>query len=386
MVGQVVIGRADDVDVPVLDLKASRCHARLYLQSGQFEIEDLGSANGTYVREVRIEAGRRVPIIAGESVAVGDLVLMVRPMATTAAPGPSPMAHVLGLAERAAAGTINVLLLGETGVGKDVMARLIHNKSPRNTGPFVVVHGAALADPLVESELFGHEKGAFTGALSTKPGLFESAEGGTVFLDEVGELSPSLQAKLLRVIEQKEVTRIGALRPRPMDVRFVAATNRDLEAEVVAGRFRKDLFFRLSGVCLTIPPLRQRRSEINGFIDRFLGEACRALGRTTVPILDDDARMALRDHDFPGNIRELRQCIERACLLGEPGGPLLRADLHLLPPPVRPDDERGRIIEALKSCGGHQGRTARALGMSRKVLMCRLDEYGLPRPRKGQPS
>ena len=180
-------------------------------------------------------------------------------------------------ASRAARSTISVLLFGETGVGKEVLARAIHAHSPRSAGPFMGINCASLSESLLESELFGSEKGAFTGAVQARAGLFEAANGGTVFLDEVGELPLATQAKLLRVLEERVVTRLGSTRPRPIDVRFVAATNRNIETEDAQGGFRRDLYFRLNGIALTIPPLRERPGEVEVFARTFLAAACREL-------------------------------------------------------------------------------------------------------------
>jgi hypothetical protein len=213
---------------------------------------------------------------------------------------------------RVAPAAVNVLVLGETGAGKDIVASLLHELSPRAGHRLVGFNCASFPEPLLESELFGHERGAFTGAVSPKPGLLETADGGTVFLDEVGELPASMQAKLLRAIESREVTRLGGLAPRRIDVRFVAATNRDLEAEVAAGRFRRDLFFRLNTVTVTVPPLRERRSEIEPLARLFLASA---RSRFNLPALDfaPAAMDALEAHTWPGNVRELRNAIERRC-------------------------------------------------------------------------
>jgi two-component system, NtrC family, response regulator AtoC len=303
------------------------------------------------------------------------------------------MRRVQALAERAAAGDINVLILGETGVGKEVLARAIHVASSRAARPMVCINCAALSQSLLESELFGHERGAFTGAGAAKPGLLETAPGGTIFLDEVGELPPALQAKLLRVIETHEVLRVGSTRARKIDVRFIAATNRDLEAEVSRDGFRRDLYFRLNGMTLTIPPLRERPLDLPILARGFVS----ALGRGRAPRIAEPAMAVLRAHGWPGNVRELRNVIERALLLCD-GPELLPAHL---PAPVpaateEPDaapasaptapatvaDERALILAALAACGGNQSRAARQLGISRKVLIARLDRYGTARPRR----
>ncbi len=405
--GELVLGRGEEADLVLDDPLVSRRHARLRVApgpTGAIEIEDLGSANGTVVREARLAPGDRAPVWPGEAIGIGALTLMVRggrPASSTALEddgvGPA-MRQVLALADRAAGSGINVLVLGETGVGKEVLARRIHDRSARAGRPFVALHGAALSEALLESELFGHEKGAFTGAAQAKPGLLETAPGGTVFLDELGELPPSLQAKLLRVVERREVIRVGGLAPRPIDVRFVAATNRHLEAEVARGAFRQDLYFRLNGITLVVPPLRERRGEIAGLAARLLGELARA-ERRPPPRLGAAARAALEAYAFPGNVRELRNVLERALLLCD-GPELAPAHLGLGPGPA-PDevpalaagaanrgadgDDRGTILEALAACAGNQSRAAKRLGISRKALIARLDALGLPRPRKGRP-
>jgi DNA-binding NtrC family response regulator len=311
------------------------------------------------------------------------------------------MREVRSAAERAAAGNINVLILGETGVGKDVLARYVHRVSRRASKPFLRLNCAALAENLLESELFGHEKGAFTGAQQAKPGLLETAEGGTVFLDEVGELPLAIQAKLLQVIETREVLRLGSVRGRTIDVRFVAATNRDLEREVENGKFRQDLYFRLNGFTVLVPPLRDRVEEILPLALRFLGEAARQAGASRIPFLSDEAVTLLTQYAWPGNVRELRNVIERAVLLCADDAIAARhlpaekmgRPTSMLPPPVASDatppeipvpttDERERILRVLASCGGNQSQAARILGIARNTLLARLEAYGVPRPRK----
>jgi transcriptional regulator with PAS, ATPase and Fis domain len=340
------------------------------------------------------------------------------------------MQDLYALAARVAHGTISVLILGETGVGKEVLAEKVHKLSPRKDKPYLRLNCAALSETLLESELFGYERGAFTGAVGTKAGLLETADGGSVFLDEVGELPLSMQVKLLRVIEERVVLRVGGLKPRPLDVRFIAATNRDLEAEVARSSFRQDLYFRLNGATLVIPPLRERLGEIVGLARAFLDHAARQAGLRNPPELGDEALQALLGYSWPGNIRELRNMIERAVLLsGE--GPILARHLPLekmrvtfaatgsgrppqaahtqhhapddrLPPkeedptgvkrvegnPVLRrgpkltlDEERAQIEAALLACGGNQTRAAKMLGIARRTLINRVKEFGLVRPR-----
>jgi DNA-binding NtrC family response regulator len=304
------------------------------------------------------------------------------------------MRDLYRVAERVARGVISVMILGETGVGKEVLAEHVHARS-RAKSPFVRINCAALSAPLLESELFGYEKGAFTGADEAKPGLLESADGGTVFLDEVGELPPALQAKLLRVLEQKEVLRVGALKPRRVDLRFICATNRDLEAEMQSGSFRRDLYFRLSGVTLTIPPLRERRTEIEPLARMFAARASKELERSTPLVISPRAMELLISHDWPGNVRELRNVIDRASLLtsGDVIEPEhLPTDKLLQSLPSRPielalsgdsPDERRRIQEAMDRSGGNQTKAAKLLGVSRRTLGLKLGKYGFIRPRKG---
>jgi DNA-binding NtrC family response regulator len=312
------------------------------------------------------------------------------------------MQRLYRLVERVAAGNVSVLLLGETGVGKEVVAEAVHRLSPRAEKPFLRLNCAAFTETLLESELFGYEKGAFSGAAQTKPGLLETAQGGTVFLDEVGEMPLSLQAKLLRVIEERRVMRVGGLKDRPIDVRFVAATNRDLSTEIAAGRFRQDLYYRLDGISIMIPPLRERRGEIEELARLFIARATPQ--GTRPPELAPTALELLRAYEWPGNIRELRNVIERAVLLSLDGvialehlpveklrAGFVRAtavsvaappSVALAPEPMRGDPERERVIEALQQCAGNQTHAARLLGISRGTLLARLNEYNLPRPRK----
>jgi two-component system response regulator AtoC len=315
------------------------------------------------------------------------------------------MRRVYSLAQSAARGTISVLLLGETGVGKDKMAEEIHRMSPRAKAPFVSFNCGALAENLLASELFGHEKGAFTGASDAKPGLLETAPGGTVFLDEIGDLPMSLQVHLLRVLETRMITRVGSLKPRPIDVRFISATNRDLEAEIASGRFRRDLFFRINGIAIQIPPLRERRGEIVTLARMFLASFARRDNRPA-PELSAEVAHLCEAYPWPGNVREVRNVMERALLLCD-GPEILVEHLSLetmaansinfassapavfpggapVPPSTfaGPDEERDRILRVMAEHGGNQSRAAKALGIARSTLISRLESYGVPRPRK----
>ncbi|XXY92323.1 sigma 54-interacting transcriptional regulator [Sorangium sp. So ce296] len=336
--GCVVLGRDEGCDVRIEDRSVSRRHAVLHV-GPPLRIEDLGSANGTFVGEqqlpgvtARTHRLRRLSrdsaeIGIGERFNLGATTIVVgrAPAEAAAAPDCCAPADVvvrapamLALYEqaaRAARSLISVLILGETGVGKEVLARTLHARSPRVSGPYVELNCAALPPSLLEGELFGHEKSAFTGASQARPGLLESAHGGTLFLDEIGELPLAFQAKLLRVLEDRKVLRIGGRTPRRIDLRFVAATNRDLEAEVARGAFRQDLYFRLNGISLVVPPLRERVAEIGPLADRFLEEACRQLEQRSAPRLSPEALAVLEAYAWPGNVRELRNVIERAAVL-----------------------------------------------------------------------
>ncbi len=405
--GEYVVGRGEGCDVRVADASLSRRHAVVRLRP-RLTVEDLGSANGTRVRGRPLAAGAPVEVAPGEVFELASVLCVVETPETdparrppSAAPGvvvaDPAMAELHALVARVAAGSIHVLLLGETGVGKEVFAAALHRLSPRADKPFLRLNCAAFTETLVEAELFGHEKGAFTGAVTARAGLLESAQGGTVFLDEVGELPLTLQAKLLRVLEDREVRRVGAVATRPFDARVVAATNRDLQAEIAAGHFRSDLYFRLNGFSLTIPPLRRRPGEVLPLAEHFLAEAARRMPGSRAPSLAADARDALLRYAWPGNIRELRNVMERAHLLagdGDVNAKLL--GLAVDPAPAAPPDaatslrgalereERQRIVDALERTRGNQTRAAALLGISRRTLIDKLELHGLPRPRKGR--
>jgi two-component system response regulator AtoC len=301
------------------------------------------------------------------------------------------------LAERIAAGDISVLLVGETGVGKEVVAEEIYRRSPRAGRPFLRLNCGALSESLLESELFGHERGAFTSAVAAKPGLLETADGGVVLLDEIGEMPMTLQVKLLRVLEDREVRRIGGVKSQPLDLRFIAATNRDLEKHAARGLFRQDLYYRLAGTTLEVPPLRRRPGDIGPLVHTFLLHASRNSARhlRAPPTISPEALALLRAYRWPGNIRELRNVIESAVLLAgnamiTPAHlPLERMQAGNRPPtpteePTETffDESRQNVIEVLNACGGNQSRAARQLGMSRGALIRRLERYGVVRPRK----
>jgi DNA-binding NtrC family response regulator len=304
--------------------------------------------------------------------------------------GRSPaMRELFGMINRLAPHARNVLITGETGTGKELVARALHVLGPRRDKRLVTVNCSALVESLFESELFGHVRGAFTGATADKVGVFEAANGGTVFLDEVGELPAGTQAKLLRTIENGEVQRVGSVEHKRVDVRVIGATNRRLDAEVAAGRFRSDLYYRLNVVEITVPPLRERAEDIPyltaAFVRRFAHDFARPITGLTAA-----AEERLSRWPWPGNVRELRNVIERACLLCE-GHLLTEADLarSLTAPPVLtqgaapeeespgPPPDRAEMQAALDSTGGNKSLAARRLGISRRALYRLIDKFGI---------
>ncbi len=290
------------------------------------------------------------------------------------------MLEVLKLINRAAPTDSSVLILGESGTGKEMVARAIHERSPRKAGPVVAIHCGGLQRDILESELFGHERGAFTGAHATKPGLFEMADKGTVFLDEIGEMAPDSQVKLLRAIETRSFYRVGGTRPRQVDVRVVAATNKDLGEAVRQGLFRQDLFYRINTISISLPPLRDRPEDIPLLAEHFLGE------RPSVsPMrMSEAAVAALSRYSWPGNVRELRHVIQRAVILA-PGETV---ELQDLPPDLQPQGnrsesssrrldalERHHIVAVLQQVQGHRGKAATILGIDPKTLYRKVVTY-----------
>ena len=312
--------------------------------------------------------------------------------------------------KRVAPSTANILIVGETGTGKELVARFIHQESARSDGPFVAVNCGAFVETLVEAELFGHERGAFTGAIASKPGWFEAANGGTIFLDEIGDLAPALQVKLLRVLQEREVVRVGSREPIAIDVRVIAATNIDLDQAVRLGRFRQDLFYRLNVARIDLPPLRDRIGDILPLADHFLASYAAEQNRPELGLGVEASRQLLA-YLWPGNIRELENVIHHAVLVAH-GATIMPADLTLSTHGMRPDDrgnpqadalvaEFRRLFDqdtpslydhvsqqlvraALDHCEGNQVQTARLLGISRNVLRSHLMRLGViaTRPKK----
>ena len=438
--GELRIGRAEDSDIILDNPSVSRNHAVLKITGGAVSVKDMGSANGTRIGGKRLPPDGEGPVPPGVAILIGGASLVVHQLACAQSferPGregnsavrevimasehiralksgnqalsaspygdlvvESPaMRKLFELVDRIAPGTIAVLLTGETGVGKEVVAAAIHERSPRRGRPYLRLNCSAFAENLLESELFGFEAGAFSGARTAKPGLFETANGGTVLLDEIGEMPMPIQAKLLRVIETHEVIPIGGTRVRKLDVRFISATNRDLRARISKGLFREDLYFRLSGVAVEVPPLRTRRLEIAPLARLFAAEAAEALGRKGAPVLDPDALLFLEEQPWPGNVRELRNCVERAVLVSnsntltvddidpnrESSPPRkTQKTMQIIVPRVTETSESAeleQIKEALTLCAGNQTRAAALLGIARRTLVKKLASMGLPRPR-----
>jgi two-component system response regulator AtoC len=356
----VNVGRDSDNVIRVDDASVSRRHLELHASEDGAFVVDLGSSNGTLLvrsnpsRDEDVGPGtahrlpphQPVPLRIGEAVRVGPAMIFLQVKTRTSQSqlkavrlegGAQPvlvdpeMKKAYELLSRAAQSDVSVLITGETGAGKEMMAETVHRRSRRAHAPYLQLNCAALPETLLESELFGHEKGAFTGAHATKVGLLEATEGGTVFLDEIGELALGTQAKLLRVLEERTLLRVGGVKSRRINVRFVTATNRDLVRESRDGRFRSDLYYRISGLVVRIPPLRQRRSEIEPLARHFLRQFCRRLEQSE-PYLSAEALEVLLDYEFPGNVRELRNVIERAALVAgrDPIGP---EHILLDPPP-----------------------------------------------------
>ena len=404
--GPVIIGSDPEVDVAVEDRHVSGRHCELSLGPSGVSLRDLGSLNGTKVQGVAVQGAVLGP---GAVITVGTTHIVFEqeptpgeaaaadPGAELALEGPSrfgeavgvspAMRRVFALLSRIAPTDLTITILGETGTGKDVLARAVHRASPRAEAPFVVFDCGAVAPTLIESQLFGHERGAFTGAHEDRQGAFERAQGGTLFLDEIGELSLDLQPKLLRVLEQRRVARLGSTTERPVDVRIVCATNRDLELEVRKGQFRQDLFFRINGAVVTLPPLRERREDLVVLVGHFAAK----LGGLAV---SPEALAILTSYDWPGNVRELRNVLASATAVSDgaslrprdfllfsgPGSRARRAPtLDGLPLAGRSLEsiESAAIRQTLDHCGGNKTQAARALGIAPSTLYAKVKKYGL---------
>jgi transcriptional regulator with GAF, ATPase, and Fis domain len=377
--GTLRIGRGADADVVLDDPATSRLHASISSSSPSsgLEIADAGSAHGVFVNGMRLQAPRALR--GGDVVRLGKTLFVAvddieaqEPLAweidgRVELVGTAAARRALDLAQRFAGTALSILLLGETGTGKDVLARAVHAASRRD-GPLVAVNCAALPKELAESQLFGHKKGAFSGATDHHRGYFVAAHGGSLFLDEVGDLSLEVQAKLLRVIETMEVMPVGAVDTVRVDVRLVAATCQDLQKQVELGRFRQDLYHRLRGVALWMPPLRERNEEIPPLVKHFLTEGS----------VDVDALETLLLHTWPGNVRELRQVLQAASVRAQARS-ITRADLELAAaePAAARAPNVDEVVAALVRHNGNVSRAARDLGAHRAQIYRILEEHGL---------
>ncbi len=413
---EFVIGSGMNVDLKLDDSAASRRHCEIKVDEHGYNICDLESTNGTFVNGVRIASAFLNP---GAELNIGNTKIVFCPLEEARELQISPsdsfgtvvghsvaMRRVFYIAETYAPTDAPILITGETGTGKEIIAEEIHRHSPRATKPFVVIDCAALAKDLIESELFGHVKGAFTGAASDRPGAFEYANGGTVFLDEIGDLAPELQPKLLRVLEKREIRRVGTNAIQKIDVRIICATNRRMDLEVNEGRFREDLFYRLCVVNLELPPLRRRKEDIPLLARKFVSDLHGA--DALEEIADFDASMeVLRRHEWPGNVRELRNLIDRAfyspsrpidltaCLnlgrLGrmpeKPQGATLgelKDDATIGMRPFKEekaslvdDFERKYILKLLKRNEGNISKSAREAGIERAYLQRLIKKFAI---------
>jgi len=399
-VGTLTIGSSQDCDIAVVDPGVSRNHCTLTVEDRGVVVRDLDSKNGTYIGEVPIV---EVILPVATPVRIGKTILKLRPhkaqivsLSATANFGDAVGSSVVMRAlfarlERIATTQETVMLLGESGTGKEVLAHAIHDHSPRDKGPFVIFDCSATAPNLIEAEIFGHVKGAFTGAVGNHTGLFEQAHGGTLFIDEIGELPMELQPKLLRAIESRSVRPVGSNSWRKCDVRLICATHRDLKKRVASEEFREDLFYRLAVFQVQIPPLRERAQDIPLLVEHFLS---RMDPPKTIEDIPPNVVQMLKDHRWPGNVRELRNTVSRVALLPDglddlldPFGQTTANEAtrdHLFSLPLR--DAREAVIEnferryltlQLKLHGGNVSKAAATVGVSRQFLHRLLDRHGL---------
>jgi transcriptional regulator with GAF, ATPase, and Fis domain len=408
------IGSLDSSDIVLGDATVSRRHAEILRTKDGVILRDLGSTNGTFVGPVRV---KEVFLAPDTHFKVGRTELVYTPIDEVIDVQPSTeasfeglvgnavgMREVFGILERIAPTDLTVLICGETGTGKELASRAVHTRSRRKDGPLVVFDCSAAPDNLIESELFGHQRGAFTGAVQARPGVFEQADGGTIFLDEIGELPLELQPKLLRVLEQREVRRVGANKTKSVDVRVVAATNRRLREEVEAGRFREDLYYRLAVVELTLPPLRERMEDLIPLAEHMLSRAPHNSG---VDSISDEVQQIFRGYRWPGNVRELSNVVERAIPFSDgteitidalpaalrtgqtgqhpkvslPEASTLPSDLHFKDAKDRLIEafERKYLVDLIERHGGNISKASRAADMDRKSITRLMKKHGITR-------
>lgn len=432
----IAVGASDDNDLKLRDETVSRHHCRIFLEGDAFMVKDLDSTNGTFVDRVRVREAWLKP---GCSLTLGKTEVTFMPFDERLEIVPlaqdrygemigknAKMREIYAILDKIAPTDATVVIEGETGTGKEVVARTTHMQSRRKDGPFIVFDCGAVPENLIESELFGHEKGAFTGAIASRQGVFEMAHGGTVFLDELGELALDLQPKLLRVLEQREIKRVGGVKSIKVDVRVVAATNRNLEDEVRAGRFREDLFYRLSVVRLILPPLRERKEDLKLLIKHFLRNSNfnrTREGDRKISLVSNKAMAKMLEYAWPGNVRELHNAVERAVsfsdtqaielrdlpdhIAGRPAGYALTHDiapdtshdgLEAPPPgarPAHPDAgnvdqtfkeakeqwvssfEKDYIEQLLRRNGNNISHAAREADIDRKYFRKLMKKYGI---------
>ena len=392
----VTIGTLGDSDLALTDPTVSRSHAVVEEKADGYLLRDLGSTNGTFLDGVKV---REAYLSAGSVIRLGQTEIAFSPVEERVenlrsssdrfgelVGASAAMREVFGVLERVAPTDVSVLILGETGTGKELAARAIHGHSRRSEKPFVVFDCGAVAPNLIESELFGHEKGAFTDAVKSRQGAFELAQDGTIFLDEIGELTPTLQPKLLRALDQREIKRVGAEQPLGINVRVIAATNRNLEKEVQAGRFREDLYYRLSVVSVFMPPLRKRKEDIEKIAEHLLPGISGEM-RKKLTGLSPEAAEALRIYPWPGNVRELKNVLERAAALSD-GERIEVRDLFLsqgkksitiegLSGKTLEEIEKAAIHATLKSVSGNKTAAAKALGIAYSTLYEKMKKYGM---------
>jgi DNA-binding NtrC family response regulator/pSer/pThr/pTyr-binding forkhead associated (FHA) protein len=394
----VTLGKDPSNDVVLSDPFVSARHLRLDRRQGRWRLRDLGSTNGTLLGGMRVT---EVELPAGAPLELGDAeVVLELPGGPRSAPPPAfegmvsgdpAMRQTFDLVERVAGADAAVTIFGETGTGKELVARALHRLSGRREAAFIPVNCSAIAESLIESELFGHEKGAFSGAERLRKGAFEEADGGTIFLDEIGELPLDLQPKLLRALELGEVKRVGASRPLTVNVRVVGATHRDLRAQVRAGKFREDLYYRLCVVPVTIPPLRARRGDVRALAEHFLA---RASPRGLALRFSEEALAKLESHDWPGNVRQLKNVIQRALLfrgegLAVPASAVTFEDARGVAAGGGDDDtlyvrglsmedlEREAIRLSLRRNRGKRAAVVKELGIAKSTVMKRIAQWRL---------